>query len=123
VVLRRSPRPNPTIATPSTFQINPDFSERDTTGNETDEDEQFASVNTVDVHLEISRTYKAKIDGKPAGELRRAALMHRRINQKLSLGKRKLSLSTFLRCLRIFSTPEDREDILEKQLKCLKNYI
>jgi hypothetical protein len=66
VVLRRSPRLNPTRAILSTFEIDSDFSDGDSTENETDDNEKFVSINTIDVHLEISRTYKEKIDRKPA---------------------------------------------------------
>jgi hypothetical protein len=57
---------NPTRAILSTFEIDSDFSDGDSTENETDDNEKFVSINTIDVHLEISQTYKEKIDRKPA---------------------------------------------------------
>jgi hypothetical protein len=50
VVLRRSPRLNPTKAILSTFEIDSDFSDGDSTKNETDDNEKIVSINTIDVH-------------------------------------------------------------------------
>ena len=62
VLLRRSPRDNPSTRRLDAMHMHLSDTEDEITENECDLGEQTLSVNTVDIHLEISSMYKASME-------------------------------------------------------------